>query len=88
MCITAAKAISSYAEEKGLSEEYIIPTMGETEMFIQEAVAVGLKAIEQGVARIKRTKEELRELASSAIKKSQEITKLHMEKGFIQPPPE
>lgn len=88
MCITAAKAISSYAEKKGLSEEYIIPTMGETEMFIQEAVAVGLKAIEQGVARIKRTKEELRELASSAIKKSQEITKLHMEKGFIQPPPE
>jgi len=88
MCITAAKAISNYAEERGLNEEYIIPTMGETEMFIQEAVAVGLKAIEQGVARIKRSKEELRELASSAIKKSQGITKLHMEKGFIQPPPE
>jgi len=88
MCITAANAISSYVEKKGLSEEHIIPTMGETEMYIQEAVAVGLKAIEQGIARIKRTKEELRELASSAIKKSQEITKFHMEKGFIQPPPE
>jgi malate dehydrogenase (oxaloacetate-decarboxylating) len=88
MCITAARAISNYAEERGLNEEYIIPTMGETEMFIQEAVAVGWKAIEQGVARIKRSKEELRELASSAIKKSQGITKLHMEKGFIQLPPE
>lgn len=88
MCIAAANAISDYAEEKGLGEEYIIPTMEETEMYVQEAVAVGLKAIEQGVARIKRSKEELRELASSTIKKSQDITRLHMEKGFIQPPPE
>lgn len=88
MCITAAKTISDYAEKRGLSEEYIIPTMGEREMFIQEAVAVGSKAIEQGVARIKRSKEELRELASSAIKKSQETTRFHMEKGFIQLPPE
>jgi len=88
MCITAAKAISDYAEKKGLTEEYIIPTMGETEMYIQEAVAVGLKAIEQGVARIKRSKEELRELASSTIKKAQEVAKLHMEKGLVQPPPE
>lgn len=88
MCITAAKAISDYAERRGLSEEYIIPTMGETEMFIQEAVAVGLKAIEQGVARIKRSKEELRELAFSSIKKSQEINNLHIEKGVTQLPPE
>ena len=29
-----------------MNEEYIIPTMVETEMFIQEAVAVRLKAIE------------------------------------------
>ena len=88
MCITAAMAISNYAERKGLNEEYIIPTMGETEMFIQEAVAVGLKAIEQGVARIKRSREELRELAASSIKRSQEINKFHIEKGFIQLPPE
>ncbi|TET45492.1 NADP-dependent malic enzyme [Candidatus Aerophobetes bacterium] len=87
MCITASRAISGYAEKKGLSDEYIIPTMGETEMFVEEAVAVGLKAIEQGVARMKKSAEELRESASSAIKIAQETVRLRMDKGFIQPPP-
>lgn len=76
MCITASQAISGYAEKKGLSDEYIIPTMGETEMFVEEAVAVGLKAIEQEVARMKKSAEELRESASSAIKMAQETMKL------------
>jgi len=84
MCITASYAISEYAEERGLSEEYIIPNMGEMEMYIREAVAVGMKAIEQGVARTRRTKEELRESASTIIKASQETVKFHMEKGVIQ----
>jgi len=87
MCITASYAISEYAEEKGLSEEYIIPNMGETEMYIREAIAVGMKAIHQGVARIRKTEEELRESASSMIKTSQQAIKFHMEKGFIQSPP-
>ncbi|MCW3139817.1 MAG: NADP-dependent malic enzyme, partial [Methanophagales archaeon] len=50
MCIAAADAIASYAEEKGISEDYIIPKMDEREMYVREAVAVGMKAIEQGVA--------------------------------------
>lgn len=87
MCISASCAISGYAEERGLSEEYIIPNMGETEMYIRESVAVGMKAMEQGVARIKKDREELEESASSMIKTSQKTVKFHMEKGFIQPPP-
>ncbi|MHC1636351.1 MAG: NAD(P)-dependent malic enzyme, partial [Candidatus Methanospirareceae archaeon] len=61
MCLEAAKAIAEYAEEKGLSESYIIPTMEETEMYVREAVAVGMKAIEEGVAMRKMGKEELEE---------------------------
>ncbi|MCK4256279.1 NADP-dependent malic enzyme, partial [candidate division WOR-3 bacterium] len=53
MCIAAAQELAKCAEDKGLHEEYIIPSMGEWEVFPREAVAVGLKAIEQGVARIK-----------------------------------
>jgi len=87
MCTTAAYAISEYAEKKGLSEEYIIPNMGETPMYIKEAVAVGMKAIQQGVARIKLSKDELQESIFSTIKASQEVVKFHMEKGFIQPLP-
>lgn len=87
MCITASRAISEYAEKRGLSDEYIVPTMDATEMFVEEAVAVGLRAIEEGVARIKKSAQELREGASSAIKAAQETTKLRMDKGFIQPLP-
>ncbi len=87
MCIAASQAVSQYAERKGLSDEYIIPTMGETDMFVEEAVAVGLKAIEQGVARMKRSAEELRESAFLAIKMAQETMKLRLDKGLIQSPP-
>nr|QNO50969.1 NAD-dependent malic enzyme [Methanosarcinales archaeon ANME-1 ERB6] len=56
MCIAAANAIARYTEEegkgkdKGISESRIIPRMEESEMYVYEAVAVGMKAIEQGVA--------------------------------------
>jgi malate dehydrogenase (oxaloacetate-decarboxylating) len=50
MCIAAAYAIAGYAEEQGLSAAAIIPTMDEREMYVREAVAVGTKAIEQGIA--------------------------------------
>jgi len=87
MCIAASYAISEYTEEKGLSEEYIIPNMGEAEMYIREAVAVGMKAIQQGVARMRKSPQELRESASSMIKNAQQVLKLHMEEGIISPLP-
>ena len=61
MCMAAADAIARYAEEKGINEGYIIPKMGESEMYVCEAVAVGMKAIEQGVATKKMNREELEE---------------------------
>ena len=88
MCIAAAEALAKYAEEKGLHEDYIIPTMEETECFIHEAVAVGLKAIEQGIARRKLSKDELYELARKKITESQKMLKLMMDNRLIPPPPE
>ncbi|MCK4475319.1 MAG: NADP-dependent malic enzyme [Methanophagales archaeon] len=67
MCIAAANAIARYAEEKGISEGYIIPRMGEGEMYVCEAVAVGIKAVEQGVAERKMSVEELEEEAREKI---------------------
>ena len=48
MCIASALALADYAVEKGIHDEYISPTMNEPEAFIRQAVAVGLKAQEQG----------------------------------------
>ena len=67
MCIAAAYAIASYAEEKGINEGYITPSMEEQEMYVREAVAVGTKAIEQGVAERKMRAEELEEEARERI---------------------
>jgi malate dehydrogenase (oxaloacetate-decarboxylating) len=52
MCIAAAVEMAKLAEENGLSDEYIMPTMEEVDVFPREAAAVAMKAIQQGVARI------------------------------------
>ena len=83
MCIAAAEELAKCAEEKGLSEESLLPRMDEWEVFPREAAAVGMKAIEQGVARIVMTKDELFAKASSIIKRAREETKALMEKGLI-----
>ena len=88
MCIAAAHELAKTAEDKGLREDYIVPTMDDWEVFPREALAVGMKAMEQGVARIKATRAELYETAESMIRKARGMTRLLMEKGCIKPPPE
>lgn len=86
MCIEAAKELAKVAEDKGLSDEYIIPNMDEWEVFPREAVAVGSKGIEQGVARIKSSKEERFKQAEAIIKKAREEVQMLMENDFIIDP--
>jgi malate dehydrogenase (oxaloacetate-decarboxylating) len=78
MCIAAAFAVAEYAEKKGINEDYIIPTMDETDMFIEESVAVALKAIEQGIARRKLSRAEIEARAAESIRRSKKVTKLMM----------
>jgi malate dehydrogenase (oxaloacetate-decarboxylating) len=85
MCIAAAEELAKCAEDKGLREDYIIPLMSEWEVYPREAMAVGMKAIEQGVARIKMSKEELLAKAEATIKKARQETEVLMERGLIAP---
>src|SRR2546428_414236 len=87
MCIAAARELAAVAEEKGLNEEYIVPTMEEVEVFAREAAAVALKAMEQGLARVKRTRAELIDHATQIIRRAQRQVGFAMSKGFIKPPP-
>ncbi len=87
MCITAAYELAKCAEDRGISEDNISSTMGEWEVFIREAVAVGMKAQEQGVARIKASREELTKQAEKMIRQSRETTTLLMKEGLIPPAP-
>jgi len=88
MCIAAAYELAKCAEDKGIHEDYLIPTMDEWEVFPREAVAVGMKAIEQGVARVTMSREELYKKAEETIRHAREETKLLMEQGIIPKPPE
>jgi len=87
MCITAAYELAKCAEDRGIDEDNIASTMAEWEVYIREAVAVGLKAIEQGVAREKASREELTKRAEAMIKTARETTALLMKEGYIPPVP-
>jgi malate dehydrogenase (oxaloacetate-decarboxylating) len=88
MCIAAAEELAKCAEDKGIHEGFIIPTMDDWEVYPREAVAVGQKAIEQGIARIKLTPEQAYEKAAAIIKRARDETTWRMKEGFIPEAPE
>ncbi len=55
-------------------------------MFIEEAVAVGLKAIEQGVAGKKMTAEELRKSAEFFIRRAIKDRDVRQKEGIVKMP--
>ncbi|TXT58871.1 MAG: putative NAD-dependent malic enzyme 4 [Promethearchaeota archaeon] len=85
MCIAAAHALANLVEETEgcLVEDCIIPTMDNQEIFVREAVAVGLKAIEQDLAGIVLTEKELEDKARETINTAKDQTKFLMKEGFI-----
>jgi malate dehydrogenase (oxaloacetate-decarboxylating) len=87
MCIAAAVELAKTAEDKNMDEDHLLPTMDDWEVYPREAAAVGMKAIEQGVARIKMTKKELLDKASDMIMRARKQTQSMMKQGFIKKPP-
>ncbi len=88
MAIAASETLARMGEEKGLSPDYLLPTMEEWEIFPREAAAVAVKAVEQGVARLTTTYDEEYERASEMIRQAREMTHLLMREGFIVKGPE
>lgn len=88
MCIEAAKELAKVAEDHGIHEDYIIPNMDQWEVFPREAVAVGSKGIEQGVARVKASAEERFKRAGEIIKKARQEVQYLMKENFILDPDE
>ena len=86
MCIAAAEELAKCAQDKGLRDDYIIPAMDEWEIFPRQAVAVGMKAIEQGIAKNILSKEQLSDQTTKIIKRAQQETKALMDQGLIPSP--
>jgi malate dehydrogenase (oxaloacetate-decarboxylating) len=87
MCIAASNALADAVGER-FDEEHILPTMDDWEVFPREAVAVGMMAQEQGLARLEHTADELYSHATEMIGRSRELTQWMMKKGFIAEAPE
>jgi malate dehydrogenase (oxaloacetate-decarboxylating) len=87
MCYAAAQALADHVGDN-LSERHILPTMDDWEVFPREAAAVGTKAIEQGLARLTLSYDELYAHAHKIIKRSRDMTHRLMEEGFIEQAPE
>jgi malate dehydrogenase (oxaloacetate-decarboxylating) len=85
MCIAVAEELARCAEEQGLAEDHILPRMDDPEVMPREAVAVGLTAIAQGVARKMLTAAELRSRAELLVSRSQRETAVLMQAGVIAP---
>ena len=86
MCIAAATELARVAEDKGLREDYLIPTMDEVEVYPREAAAVGRKAVEQGVARLNLTWDQLYNKAEKMISESRAKFQLLQKKGLVRLP--
>jgi len=87
MCIAAGRELARFAEERGIHEGDIVPRMEEWEVYPREAVACALRSIEEGVARLKLSRDELWDRAVTLIRSARETTALLMREGLIKAPP-
>jgi malate dehydrogenase (oxaloacetate-decarboxylating) len=87
MAIAAAQEIARYSEERGIHEDDIMPSMDEWELFPRQAVAVALKAQEQGVARLDLSREQLYAMADAKIRQARDMVQILMENEIIPPIP-
>ena len=88
MMIAAASELAKFAEERGIHEDYIIPTMMEWEVYPRVAASAAVKAVEQGIARRKMSWEEFHETARMIIEGTRAIIHLLMKQGLIPPFPD
>jgi len=88
MVIAAAESLATSAEKKGINEGYIVPTMDEWNVYVEEAVACGMQAIKEGTARRILTEDELRKSAEEKILRARKQTKLLMDEEIIKKAPQ
>jgi len=88
MCLAAAAELAQCGEDKGMDDEHIVPDMEDWDVFPREAVAVALKAQEQGLAQISLNRAELFEIAASKIRHAREMVQNMMIAGDIAPMPQ
>jgi malate dehydrogenase (oxaloacetate-decarboxylating) len=83
MVISASKELASYSREKGLTDENIIPTMLDPDVFPRVAAVIGEQAQREGLARKRLSRSELLERERSIIETSRKALRVLVENGVI-----
>ena len=88
MVIEAARELAAFAKEKGLSRNYIIPTMVEWEVYPRVASTVAQAAVREGQARRRLSKRESLGIATEMIEHARKTMNSLRKSGVILDPPE
>jgi malate dehydrogenase (oxaloacetate-decarboxylating) len=88
MVIEASHALAAHADSQGLSEKRIIPTMEDWDVFPVVAAKVARKAVDSGIARLRRSEQEFRETAEAIILNTRRSIEKMMRSGLIPPFPD
>ncbi|MEM2201843.1 MAG: NAD-dependent malic enzyme, partial [Ignisphaera sp.] len=83
MFIAAAQAIARYTEETGLSEDRVVPSVNELDVYVREAVAVAEKAIELGLARRNIARKELEYEIRCLVERPRKYMDIALREGLI-----
>ncbi|MFW9887346.1 MAG: NADP-dependent malic enzyme [Candidatus Thorarchaeota archaeon] len=86
MCIAAARALADLGAKEA-NERKVIPTMDQWELYPLEATAVGMKAIEQGIARKEWGEKELYKHAENIIRTARAASEMLYREGYIPKAP-
>jgi malate dehydrogenase (oxaloacetate-decarboxylating) len=81
--LAAADVIAQYAEEKGLKEDFIVPNIGDEELYAREASALVEVAVRKGIARLRVSPEEEYERVVSRIKRLREAHRIMITSSII-----
>jgi malate dehydrogenase (oxaloacetate-decarboxylating) len=84
MALAAANEIAQCAEDRGIHPGNILPRMEQPELAPRVAAAVAMKALEEGLARISKTKEEIYNDAMRMIKETRRALDVLMHEGVIR----
>jgi malate dehydrogenase (oxaloacetate-decarboxylating) len=87
MALAAALELARCAEEKGLKEDAILPTMADTWVVPRVAAATALKAQELGLARVTHSRDEYIEAATRRIAEAQRLARTVLPRETAEPAP-
>lgn len=83
MCVAAARAISNRAEDEGLDEDYVIPSMDDMEMYVKTSLRVAETAMKEGVARKSISSDGLEKKIRKRLVRPKKVNEALLESGLI-----